>query len=127
MNPTTGPRIVLADDEEHLGYLVKFKLERSGYAVTWKTEGRSALAAVQAERPALVILDVMMPGLTGYEVLAEIKNDPELQHIPVVLLTARGQEADIVRGIDLGAADYVTKPFRPAELVARVRRLIPEA
>ncbi len=120
-------KILIADDEEHLGYMVKFKLEKEGFDVIWKMDGRQALEAVQEERPELVILDVMMPGLTGFEVLEAIKADPELKDTPVIMLTARGQEADTVKGIDLGAADYIVKPFRPAELVARIRRCLPRS
>ena len=119
-----GLKIVIADDEEHLGYMIKFKLERSGYEVIWKLDGRQALESIREERPALVILDVMMPGLTGFEVLETLKADAELKDIPVVMLTARSQESDIVRGLELGAADYMIKPFRPAELLARIKRLI---
>lgn len=118
-------KIVIADDEEHLGYMVKFKLEKEGFDVIWKMDGRQALKAVQEERPELVLLDVMMPGLTGFEVLEAIKADPELKDTPVIMLTARGQEADTVKGLDLGAADYIVKPFRPAELVARIKRYLP--
>ena len=118
-------KIVIADDEEHLGYMVKFKLEKSGYQVVWKMDGREALEAVRQERPALVILDVMMPGLTGFEVLEAIKAEDNLKDTPVVMLTARGQEADTLKGISLGAADYIVKPFSPAELLARVQRLLP--
>lgn len=119
-----GQKIVIADDEEHLGHMIKFKLERSGFDVIWKMDGRQALESIREERPALVILDVMMPGLTGFEVLETLKGDVELKDIPVVMLTARSQESDIVRGLELGAADYMIKPFRPAELLARVKRLI---
>lgn len=118
-------KILIADDEEHLGYMVKFKLEKEGFDVIWKMNGRQALEAVQEERPDLVILDVMMPGLTGFEVLEAIKADPELKDTPVIMLTASGLEADTVKGIDMGAADYIVKPFRPAELVARIRRCLP--
>ena len=120
-------RILIADDEEHLGFMIKFKLEKSGYTVDWQVNGRDALQAVKDSPPALVILDVMMPGMTGFEVLEAIKTDAALKSIPVIMLTARGQEDDTVRGINLGAADYVTKPFRPAELLARVKRLIPDS
>ena len=120
-------RILIADDEEHLGFMIKFKLEKSGYTVDWQVNGRDALQAVKDSPPALVILDVMMPGMTGFEVLEAIKTDAALKSIPVIMLTARGQEDDTVRGINLGAADYITKPFRPAELLARVKRLIPDS
>ncbi len=119
-----GRKIVLAEDEEHLGNLVKFKLSRAGYDVIWKMDGREVLAAIRAEKPELVLLDVMMPGLTGFEVLEQMKQDAALKEIPVILLTARSQKNDVLRGVDLGAADYVTKPFRPAELLARVNRLL---
>ncbi len=120
-------KIIIADDEEHLGHMIKFKLERAGFEVMWKLDGRSALEAVREEQPALVILDVMMPGLSGFEVLEAIKGDEVLRDTPVIMLTARTQEADIVRGIELGAADYMVKPFRPAELLARVKRLISDS
>ena len=118
-------KIVIADDEEHLGYMVKFKLERAGFEVVWKLDGHQALEAVRSERPDLVLLDIMMPGLTGFEVLETLKKDASLKNIPVIMLTARSQEGDIVRGFEQGAADYIVKPFRLAELVARIKRLIP--
>jgi len=117
--------ILIADDEEHLGFMVKFKLEKSGYEVLWERDGNGALKSIQENKPNLIILDVMMPGLTGYEVLQKIKNESELASIPVIMLTAKGQESDVVRGIELGAADYMIKPFRPAELLVRVKRLLP--
>lgn len=123
----TPKKVVLADDEAHLGQLIKTKLERSGFIVVWKTDGVQTLEAVRAERPDAVVLDVMMPGLSGYEVLERIKADPELKTIPVVMLTAQSQRGDIQRGMRLGAADYITKPFKPAELLARIRRLFPES
>jgi DNA-binding response OmpR family regulator len=123
----TPKKVVLADDEAILGHLIKSKLERSGYVVVWKTDGVQALEAVRAEHPDAVVLDVMMPGLSGYEVLERVKADPELKTIPVVMLTAQSQQGDIRRGIQLGAADYITKPFLPAELLARIQRLFPKA
>lgn len=121
-----GQKIIIADDEEHLGHMIKFKLERAGFEVIWKLDGRQALEAIREERPALVVMDVMMPGLTGFEVLEALQADENLKDIPVVFLSARSQESDIVRGIELGAADYMVKPFRPAELLARIKRLIPD-
>ncbi len=117
-------KIIIAEDEEHIGEMVSFKLERSGFNVIWKQDGASALEAVRTEIPDAVILDVMMPNMNGFEVLEAIKQDKTLKHIPVIMLTAQGQESDIVSGIDKGAADYLVKPFRPAELLARVRRLL---
>ena len=122
-----GKTILIADDEEHLGFMVKFKLEKSGFNVLWEMDGNSAYSAIEKEVPDLVILDVMMPGLTGYEVLQKIKADDNLKNIPVIMLTAKGQESDLVKGIEMGAADYIIKPFRPAELMARIKRFLPEA
>ncbi|MDH4224732.1 MAG: response regulator [Deltaproteobacteria bacterium] len=115
--------ILIADDDEHIGYLVKFKLEKAGHQVTWETNGTQALAAIQAGRPDVVILDVMMPGMGGFQVLDAIKSDMSLKHIPVIMLTAMGQENDVVKGITTGADDYLVKPFRPSELQARIERL----
>lgn len=120
MQATT--RILVADDEEHIGYLVKFQMEKAGYEVVWKLDGRAALEGVRAERPDLVILDVMMPRLTGFEVLQQLKGDPATADIPVIMLSALGNEDELIKGFDLGAADYVVKPFSPGELLARVRR-----
>jgi DNA-binding response OmpR family regulator len=117
-------RILIAEDEEHIGMMVSFRLEKSGFEVIWKQDGSSALEAVKSEKPDLVILDVMMPNMNGFEVLEQIKNDESVKHIPVIMLTAQGQESDIVGAIDKGAADYLVKPFRPAELVARIKRFL---
>ena len=120
-----GKTILIADDEEHLGFMVKFKLEKSGFHVLWEMDGNAAFAAIESQKPDLVILDVMMPGLTGYEVLQKIKANDALKDIPVIMLTAEGQESDLVNGIEMGASDYIIKPFRPAELMARIKRFIP--
>jgi len=117
-------KIVIAEDEQHIGKLITFKLEKEGFEVVWKKDGKTALEAVQSEKPDLVILDVMMPKMTGFEVLKAIKSDENLKDTPVVMLTALGQETDIVSSIDRGAADYIVKPFRPAELLVRIKRLL---
>lgn len=117
-------KIVIAEDEKHIGKLLTFKLGKEGFDVIWKEDGKSALETIQTEKPDLVILDVMMPKLNGFEVLEAIKSDDSIKDIPVVMLTARGQESDIVSGIDSGAADYIVKPFRPAELLVRIKRLL---
>ncbi len=117
-------KIIIAEDEKHIGKLLIFKLEKEGFTVIWKEDGKSALEAIKADKPDLVILDVMMPKLNGFEVLEAIKADETTKEIPVVMLTARGQESDIVNGIDSGAADYIVKPFRPAELLVRIKRLL---
>jgi len=117
-------KIVLAEDEPQIARLTEFKLKKEGYEVTWKENGEEALEAIKAEKPDLVLLDVMMPVMGGYEVLRRLKEDENLKSIPVVMLTSRAQERDVVKGIDLGAEDYITKPFHPAELLARVKRIL---
>ncbi len=121
MNPK---RILIADDEEHLGRLVKFKLENAGYEVDWRQDGKKAWEGICAQKPDLVILDIMMPGLTGLEVLEKIRAQAELNSIPVVLLSAKGREIDVKEGIERGATEYITKPFRPAALLECVKRLL---
>ena len=117
-------KIVLAEDEPQIARLVEFKLKKEGYQVTWKENGEEALEAIKADRPDLILLDVMMPVMDGYEVLRRVKKDENLKSIPVIMLTARAQERDVVKGIDLGAEDHITKPFHPAELLARVKRIL---
>jgi len=117
-------KIVLAEDEPQIARLVEFKLKKEGYQVICKGNGEEALAAIKTEKPDLILLDVMMPVMDGYEVLRRVKEDENLKNIPVVMLTARAQERDVVKGIDMGADDYITKPFHPAELLARVKRIL---
>jgi len=117
-------KIVLAEDEPQIARLVEFKLKKEGYEVTWKPNGEEALEAIRKEKPDLILLDIMMPVMDGYEVLRRIREDENLKSIPVVMLTARAQERDVVKGIDMGADDYITKPFHPTELLARVKRIL---
>ena len=117
-------KIVVAEDEPALGRLITFKLQRESYEVKWANNGGAALDLVRQEKPDIVLLDVMMPVLDGYQVLKKLKEDEDLKGIPVIMLTSKGQERDVVKGIELGANDYIVKPFRPAELVARVKRLL---
>ena len=117
-------KIVLAEDEPQIARLIEFKLKKEGYDVTWKESGEEALKAIQADKPDLILLDIMMPVMDGYEVLRRLKEDENLKSIPVIMLTARAQERDVVKGIDMGAEDYITKPFHPAELLARVKRIL---
>lgn len=118
-------KIVIAEDEEHIGKLILFKLKKEGFEISWETDGKAALETIQKTVPDLVILDVMMPKMNGFEVLKAVKSDDSLKHIPVVMLTAMGQESNIVSAIDAGAADYIVKPFRPNELLVRIKRLLP--
>jgi DNA-binding response OmpR family regulator len=112
--------VLVVDDDHDIVDLVRFRLEHDGYRVLSAADGEAGLALARAERPDLCILDVMMPKLSGLEVLTQLRADPATAAIRVILLTARGQDADVDRGFELGAHDYVTKPFSPKELRRRV-------
>jgi len=117
--------ILLIEDEESIAELVRLYLERDGFRVVWRTDGRSGLAAVDSERPRLVLLDLMLPGLDGLEVTRELRGrNRGGARVPIIMVTAREEEADRVLGLELGADDYVTKPFSPRELVARVKAVL---
>ena len=120
-------RILVVEDERDIAALVAYHLTREGYRVRTAGGGAEALEAAAAERPDLLVLDLMLPGFSGYEVLQEIRRRPELAELPVVVLTARRDEADRVKGLELGADDYVTKPFSPRELVLRVAAVLRRA
>ena len=122
MHPSTTPAktVLVVDDEQDILDLVRFRLEHDGYRVLTASDGQTGLTLAQQERPDLCILDVMMPKLSGLEVLANLRADPATADTRVILLTARGQDADVDRGFELGAQDYVTKPFSPKELRRRV-------
>ena len=113
-------KIVVADDDADIRDLVVFKLQHSGHDIVAVGDGAAAVAACQLDIPDLVILDVMMPGMSGLEACRAMRADPALAGVPVILLTARAQEADIENGFSVGADDYVIKPFSPRELAARV-------
>jgi DNA-binding response OmpR family regulator len=113
-------RVLVADDEPHLLRLVKFRLEREGYDVLIATDGDEALELARRERPDLCVLDVMMPKRSGFDVLRELRADPECAGMKVIMLTARAHDRDVDAGFALGADDYITKPFSPQELRVRV-------
>ena len=117
-------RIIVADDDVDIRDLVEFKLATLGHDIVAVADGSAAVAACRAEPPDLAILDIMMPGLTGLEAVREIRSNPRLAGIPVILLTARARESDVQTGFDSGADDYITKPFSPRELAARVEALL---
>ncbi|MBD8870112.1 response regulator transcription factor [Nocardioides donggukensis] len=116
--------IVVADDDEDIRELVVFKLRQSGHEVTAVSDGAAAVSACQAERPALVLLDVMMPGMSGLDAARALRADPGTATLPIILLTARAQEADIEQGFATGVDDYITKPFSPRELASRVTAVL---
>jgi two-component system alkaline phosphatase synthesis response regulator PhoP len=117
-------KILVVDDEEDILELLRFNLSREGCQVFCASSGEEALRLVQSEIPDLIVLDLMLPGIDGLEVTRWLKSDPNTKHLPIVMLTAKGEEADIVTGLELGADDYVTKPFSPRILVARVRAVL---
>ena len=119
--PTTG---LVADDEPNIVVSLEYLLERNGYTVRVARDGEEALAHVAQFRPALVILDVMLPLRNGFEVCQKIRETPEWQDIRIIMLTAKGRETEISKGLALGADAYITKPFSTKDLIAEVRRLL---
>jgi DNA-binding response OmpR family regulator len=118
------PLVVVADDDDDILMLVCATLTGGGYAVELARDGRVALSLLRERRAAAAVLDVAMPELDGLEVLTRARADPELRHVPIVLLSARAQESDVARGYELGASKYIRKPFSPRELVAAVDELV---
>ncbi len=122
----SGQRLILvADDDEDILALVKAVLERSGHEVVTVADGAEALATVRTRKPDLAVLDITMPQVDGLEVLRRLRADAETAALPVVLLSAQAQEADVERGFVTGASAYIKKPFSPRELVTRVAQLLP--
>ena len=117
-------KIVVVDDEENIQELVKYNLERNGYDVSCIGTGEEALEEVRSFRPDLILLDLMLPGIDGFEVCRALKGDSKTEHIPIIMLTAKGEESDVVTGLELGAEDYIVKPFSPKVLLARVRAVL---
>lgn len=120
-------RILIVEDEAALSTLLAYNLEKEGFTVRVAADGEQAVEALAEEQPDLVLLDWMLPHYSGIEICRRIRRDPATRALPVIMLTAKGEEADRIRGLDTGADDYVTKPFSPAELIARVRALLRRA
>jgi two-component system phosphate regulon response regulator PhoB len=114
-------RILVVEDEEDIQELISYNLKKDGYVVDVVSTGREALNAVQNQLPALMLLDLMLPDMGGLEVCKAIRSNPRTAHVPIIMVTARSEESDLVVGLELGADDYVTKPFSPKVLTARVR------
>jgi len=123
-NTMAKERILIVDDEEDILELLKYNLNREGYKVVSASSGEQCLQKAASEKSDLIVLDLMLPGIDGLEVTKILKNDSKTQHIQIIMLTAKGEEADIVAGLELGADDYITKPFSPRILIARVRAVI---
>lgn len=117
--------ILVADDEPHIGRIIQLKLERAPYDVTLVTDGRMALGHLATDAPIdLVLLDIMMPYVSGLDVLAELKQMSHRASTPVIILTAKGQDADRERALELGATDFLTKPFSPNKLLIRINEIL---
>jgi two-component system phosphate regulon response regulator PhoB len=117
-------QILVVEDEEDILELIRYNLSREGFRVDGVTSGEQAITAVKAGPPDMVLLDLMLPGVDGLEVCRQLKNNPDTMPIPIVMLTAKGEESDIVTGLELGADDYITKPFSPRVLIARIRAVL---
>ena len=120
----TKEHILVVDDEEDILELVEFNLTKDGYRISGCLNGEQALDLLRRDRPALIILDLMLPGIDGLEVCRRIKSDPNTAAVPIIMLTARGEEADVVCGLEMGADDFIVKPFSPRVLSARVKALL---
>lgn len=116
--------ILVAEDQQHIRSLIEYKLKNSGYTVVSAEDGRSALEKAGQILPDLILLDVMMPLLTGFEVLASLKSNEKTRAIPILMVTAQSKEDEVLKGLELGADDYITKPFSPNELAARVKNIL---
>jgi two-component system alkaline phosphatase synthesis response regulator PhoP len=116
-------KILAVDDERHIVRLVQVNLEREGYKVVTAFDGKEALEKVDSENPDLVVLDVMMPYMDGFEVLQTLRKNPSTRELPVIMLTAKAQDADVFRGWQSGVDCYLTKPFNPKELITFVKRI----
>jgi DNA-binding response OmpR family regulator len=119
--------ILIVEDDKDIADLIAHYLQKAGHAIETAASGTAALAKIKASPPALVLLDLMLPGMDGLLVCQTLRKDPETAAIPIIMLTARGEEAERIAGLELGADDYVTKPFSPGELVARVGALLRRA
>jgi len=117
-------KILIADDEPNILITLEYLMKREGYAVSVARDGLEALDTLRRERPTLLLLDVMMPMKTGFEVCQEVRADDELKDTLILMLTAKGRETDVAKGLALGADDYITKPFSTKELVRKVRELL---
>jgi two-component system alkaline phosphatase synthesis response regulator PhoP len=121
MMPTT---IVAIEDEPDLLEVVRYNLTREGYSVRGSENGEDGLELIRRSSPDLVLLDLMLPGIDGLEICRRVKFDPAMSGIPIIIVSAKGEESDVVSGLELGADDYVTKPFSPRELIARVKAVL---
>ncbi|MBF8263584.1 MAG: phoP [Parachlamydiales bacterium] len=121
---TQKKRIILVEDEEDIAALIKLQAEITGYKLHVEVDGINGYRAVEREKPDLVILDIMLPGENGLDVCRKIKGNPDLKNIPIIILSAKGEELDVVLGLELGADDYISKPFSPKVLFSRIKAVL---
>ena len=121
---TQKKRIILIEDEEDIAALIKLQAELSGYTLHVEVDGINGYRAIEREQPDLVLLDIMLPGQNGFDVCRKMKSQAELKHIPIMILTAKAEEIDIILGLELGADDYITKPFSPKVLFSKIKALL---
>ncbi|QCX32566.1 response regulator transcription factor [Caloramator sp. E03] len=119
-----GEKILIIDDESNIVELIKYNLEMNGYKILYAFDGNEGLKIAKDEKPDLILLDVMLPGIDGFEMCKLIKKDKEIEQIPIIMLTAKGEEFDKILGLELGADDYITKPFSVRELLARIKAIL---
>ncbi len=117
-------KILVVDDEEHIQELIKFNLEKSGYKVICANNGIDAIKLAKEQLPQLMLLDLMLPGMDGLDVCKEIRRDSNMSNMPIIMITAKGEEIDKIIGLELGADDYITKPFSVREMVARIKAIL---
>ena len=117
-------RIILIEDEEDIAALIKLQAELSGYKLHVEVDGLNGYRTIEREKPDLVILDIMLPGQNGFDVCKKMKSNPELKNIPVIILTAKAEELDVILGLELGADDYISKPFSPKVLFSRIKAVL---
>lgn len=124
VSPTFEDKILIIEDDSDISELVQYNLEREGYKVVTSANGESGFSQAMTHRPDLIILDLMLPGLDGLSVCRKLRAHPTTAEVPIVMLSAKGEESDVVIGLELGADDYVAKPFSPKELLARIRAVL---
>jgi len=117
-------KILAVDDEEDILELIRYNLEKEGFDVQCASTGEDALVEAKSQHPDLILLDLMLPGLDGFQVCQALKGESKTREIPIIMLTAKGEESDVVAGLELGADDYMTKPFSPSVLMARIRAIL---
>ncbi|OSQ46901.1 response regulator [Thalassospira alkalitolerans] len=121
---TERPRVLIAEDEETIVESLSFLMEKEGYEVSVATDGQTAIAMIARDLPDMVLLDVMMPGCDGFEVVRAVRDNPQTRPIPIMMLTAKTREVDRRKGLELGVDDFVTKPFSTRDVVSRVKAML---